>query len=189
MAGPTLEIEIKLSMANAGAALELLARTGFAAVHERAFESNIVFDTPTAELATSGRLLRLRSFLGEAILTFKGPAEPGPHKSRPEIETPVGDFFALRRIIEALGYGPRFRYEKYRTTFARPGEPGHVVLDETPIGVFLELEGEPDWIDSTAVELGFTENDYILDSYGTLFRDYCTRTGAEPSAMVFRAAE
>jgi adenylate cyclase class 2 len=185
MPSPKLEIEIKLSVANAEAARALLERAGFAALHERAFESNTVFDTPALELTSSGRLLRLRAFRGEAVLTYKGVAEPGPHKSRPEIETTAADGEALRRIIEALGYTPRFRYEKYRTTFARPNEPGHAVLDETPIGVYLELEGEPAWIDRTAAELGFARDAYILASYGTLYREYCERTGADPGAMVF----
>jgi adenylate cyclase len=45
-----------------------------------------------------------------------------------------------------------FRYEKFRTEWEM--EDGHLVLDETPIGVWAELEGQPLWIDATLEKLG-----------------------------------
>ncbi|MGC4050278.1 MAG: class IV adenylate cyclase [Paludibaculum sp.] len=179
------ETEVKLAVASAEAALQVLTKAGFAAAHERAFEANMLLDTPGSELMHTRRLLRLRDFRGETILTFKGPPEAGPHKTRPEVETCVADANAALAILNGLGYATVFRYEKYRTTFARAGEPGHAVLDETPIGVFLELEGEAGWIDKTAVELGFTPGHYILKSYGSLFREYCEKHGWHSAHMVF----
>lgn len=183
--GAPRETEIKLRVASADAARELLLRAAFHELHPRSFEANLVFDTSSRELLHSRRLLRLRDFRGEAIVTFKGPPEPGPHKTRPEIETRVEDSAAFEQILLALGYELLFRYEKYRTTLARPGDAGHAVLDETPIGTFLELEGDSAWIDSTAAELGFSPADYILESYGSLYREHCAARGLEPSHMVF----
>jgi len=180
-----MEIEIKLAVASAGEAAQRLRRAGFAPLHERAFEANSVFDTAGLELIHSGRLLRLREFRGEALLTFKGPPEPGPHKTRREIETRLEDGAALRALLESLGYQVVFRYEKYRTAFGRTGEPGHACLDETPIGCYLELEGPPAWIDAVAAELGFRAEDYITLSYGALYREHCRRQGVEPGHMVF----
>jgi adenylate cyclase class 2 len=182
---PAKETEIKLAVPSAEAARALLARAGFVELHERAFESNSVYDTPARDLMNSSRLLRLRAFRGEAILTFKGAPEPGPHKVRPEFETKASDPHALHLILEALGYEVLFRYEKYRTTLGRQGEPGHAVLDETPIGTYVELEGPAGWIDSTAALLGFSPADYILLSYGALYRQHCQRHGIEPTHMVF----
>ena len=54
-----------------------------------------------------------------------------------------------------------------------PANPGVVTLDETPIGWFLELEGSPDWIDKTARQLGFSEEDYVILSYAALYLTYC----------------
>lgn len=179
------ETEVKLAVPSAEAALQVLTKAGFAAAHERAFEANMLLDTPGSELMHSRRLLRLRDFRGETILTFKGPPEGGPHKTRPEVETSVADANAILGILNGLGYEVSFRYEKYRTTFSRTGEPGHAVLDETPIGVFLELEGEAGWIDRTAVEIGFTPADYILKSYGSLFREYREQHGWHSQNMVF----
>jgi adenylate cyclase class 2 len=58
-------------------------------------------------------------------------------------------------------------------------------LDETPIGVFLELEGPAEWIDRVAEELGFDESDYILASYATLYADHCRQRGVKPTDMLF----
>jgi adenylate cyclase class 2 len=76
-----------------------------------------------------------------------------------------------------------FLYEKYRTEYISTIEPGTVTLDETPIGTFLELEGPPDWIDATARRLNFTEADYIVESYGKLYSDYCIKHGLAPADM------
>jgi hypothetical protein len=43
-----------------------------------------------------------------------------------------------------------------------------LTLDETPIGVFVELEGERREIDRAARMLGFARSDYINKSYGEL---------------------
>lgn len=185
----SLEVEIKLAVPSAAEGRAKLLAAGFAPLHERAFEANSVFDTPSLELIQSGRLLRLRQFRGEALLTYKGPSEPGPHKTRREIETGVADGDAMQAVLESLGYRVVFRYEKYRTAFARPAGGGHAYLDETPIGCYLELEGAPDWIDATAAQLGFGRADYITLSYGALYREHCRRAGVEPSHMVFAAGD
>ena len=62
-----------------------------------------------------------------------------------------------------------FRYEKFRTEFQRRGSKGIATLDETPIGTYLELEGDPQWIDRMARTLGYEEKDYITASYARLF--------------------
>ncbi len=109
------------------------------------------------------------------MLTWKGPGQSGPHKSRAELETSVGSLETMRQILEQLGYGPVFRYEKYRTEFMDRAGLGVVTLDETPIGNFLEIEGPGEWIDQTAGRLGFSPKDYLLESYGKLYLDYCVR--------------
>lgn len=179
------ETEVKLALSSPEAGRELLLRAGFSPLHERAFESNEVFDTPNASLLSSRRLLRLREFRGQTILTFKGPPEPGPHKSRPEFETLASSAPALRQILLGLGYAITFRYEKFRSSFQRPNEHALAVLDETPIGTFLELEGPPAWIDSTAAQLGFSPEDYILLSYSALYREHCLRSSTSPTHMLF----
>ena len=94
----------------------------------------------------------------------------------------------MRGILEALGLRGWFRYEKYRTTFALPIAKKwavglHVELDETPIGVYLELEGPPNAIDHAAHELGFSRADYITKNYLLLHVENCRRNGVSVSQL------
>jgi len=180
------EVEIKLAVANAAAARRLLRGAGFQVARRRLFERNILFDTAAGTLRTAHCLLRVREAAGEVKLTFKGPPEPGPHKSREELETEVASARVFVAVLERLGFGPVFRYEKYRTEFRQAGRGGIATVDETPIGVYVELEGSPAWIDRTARKLGFAPDRYITASYGSLYLDWCRERGIEPSDMIFQ---
>ncbi len=180
MTGP-IETEIKIPMqSGAVPARLLLEQHGYRVTVPRTLQVDQVFDFPDGALRESGRLLRLRLEKrrlenappedSSAILTYKGPVlSAGLHKSREELETSVADGGTLEKVLERLGFVPSFRYEKYRTTFQASGEPGLVALDETPIGVFLELEGPAYWIDRTALRLGFAPRDYVTASYSALY--------------------
>ena len=184
-AASNLEIEIKLRLDSAVAARRLLRRLGFSIVKRRVFESNIIFDTPASELRTGRKLLRLRQAGQRHTLAFKGPPVSSRYKSREELESEFADPAAMRCILERLGYAPVFQYEKYRTEFAGADAAGAVMLDETPIGPFLELEGPPRWIDRTARALGFSRPGYIMASYGKLYLEHCQAKGVKPANMVF----
>lgn len=179
------ETEIKLRVESPGAAVERIMAAGLSLETPRHFEVNLVLDTPEGSLRSAGRLLRVRSAANRTVLTFKGRSENGVHKSREEIETVCDDFDATVALFERLGYRPVFRYEKFRSEFAREGDAGHVTLDETPIGTFLELEGEPHWIDEMAARLGFAGSDYVTASYGSLYAAHCAARSLTPSNMIF----
>jgi adenylate cyclase class 2 len=179
------EVEIKLAMNSVESARTVLRSGGFHVHRRRVFEANTVFDTADGALRTGGRLLRIRKAGKSVTLTYKGVATPGPHKSREEIETGLSSEPAAVAIFQSLGYLPLFRYEKYRTEFQQKSGGGTAMLDETPIGVYLELEGAPRWIDSTARRLGFTRADYITDSYGQLYFLWCENHRVPPTHMVF----
>ncbi|MCA1481278.1 class IV adenylate cyclase, partial [Bradyrhizobium sp. NBAIM08] len=132
-----------------------LQDAGYRVTKPRIFEANTLYDQPGEVLRARGCLLRLREVGDRAILTFKGPAERGKHKSREELETTLGEAGTAALILERLGFSATFRYEKYRTEYERPGEHGVVTIDETPVGWFIELEGLPEWIDDVAAKLGY----------------------------------
>jgi len=122
--------------------------------------------------------------------TCQPPEPPRRHKVREELELEVADAGTLTRIFEGLGMKGWFRYEKYRTTFRPPASlrwsKGLLIeLDETPIGVFLELEGPPEAIDRAAAELGFAKRDYIVENYLSLYVQACRAAGEEPRDMLF----
>jgi adenylate cyclase class 2 len=181
-----VENEIKLEVANIGVARRLLRAAGFRVSRPRVFESNIVLDTPNQAILRSGSLLRLRRVGKLGLLTFKGPPDNyGPHKSRLEVESEIAQPDAVRFLLGNLGYHPVFLYEKYRTEFARPHESGMATLDETPMGVYMELEGSPRWVDRSARRLGFSPTDYITSSYGRLWAEYCAARGEARGDMLF----
>ena len=183
--GVRREVEIKLRVEDAVTGKRLLRNSGFRIARRRAFEQNILFDTPGLDLRRRGALLRLRRSGSRWTVTFKDRSVRGKHKSREEVEVNVSDGVAFQAILERLGLAPVFRYEKYRTEFRSVRGSGIATLDETPIGVFVELEGSPAWIDRTARRLGFSEMHYITMSYGQLYIKDCLRKGVTPANMVF----
>jgi len=112
--------------------------------------------------------LTLRRVPEGGVVTHKGPRlfEAGL-KSREERETAVADPDVLQDILERLGLRPVFRYQKYREAYEWRGQ--EIVVDETPIGTFLEIEGDPEGIRAAASALGFGPGDYVTDSYVGLF--------------------
>jgi adenylate cyclase class 2 len=150
------------------------------------FEQNIVLDDSERSVKARNLLLRVRSAGKRITVTFKGKeAQGGVHKRREEREFQASDLEECLAVFEGIGFTPSLRYEKYRTEFGRGEEAGVVTLDETPIGVFMELEGPSRWIDATAKELGFSRDRYIGLSYGRLFQAWCAEYGIVSSNMSF----
>lgn len=187
------EIEIKLPVRSVRELKRRLRELGFRVVEARRRERNRLFDFPDARLRRTRRLLRLRAESGDYLVTFKGPpVRPLAYKVRSEIEVSVSDGERLEAIFLGLGLRQTFRYEKFRTTYARAREAqGHrharLELDETPVGNYLELEGPKRWIDRVARALGYERRDYVTASYAALYFARCRAEGRRPTHMVFAA--
>lgn len=179
------EVEVKIAATSATALRKKLREAGFEIRTPRVLERNLVLDDSGQRLRRQGLLLRLRSAGKKVLCTFKGPVETGRHKRRDELEFRPDNLNDCLAVFEALGYHPSFRIEKYRTEFARRGQPGLITLDETPIGLFMELEGPARWIDATAKSLGFSPADYITASYPALYFAWCREHSVQPGDMVF----
>lgn len=163
----TREVEIKLPFDSPSSARARLDALGAREVMARELEDNVLFDRESGTLRSSGQLLRLRRAGGTGLLTFKGPVDRSQaHKVRTEHQTRVDDPDALVRILESLGFEPTYRYQKYRTVYAL--DDLDICLDETALGCFVELEGPPEAIDRAAQRLGFTPEQYVLESYRAL---------------------
>jgi adenylate cyclase, class 2 len=163
-----VESEIKLSVASAEEAQALLVRLGASRVRPRHLEDNLLLDDAARTLAARGLVLRVRRTDAAAVLTYKGPRrEVDGVKSRTETELEVSDADACLALFEGLGFRPSFRYQKYRETYR--WREVEIVIDETPVGTFLEIEGEVADIHQAARALGRGPQDYILESYAALF--------------------
>ena len=183
-----VEIEIKLRLrADLAQVRRDLRKLGFRITKRRALESNILFYNSKRVLRKHGKLIRLRRVGRHALLTYKGPAEQSKYKRREEDEITLSDGAVVEKIFTHIGYHPVFRYEKFRTEYSKSSEAGKVLLDETPIGNFFEIEGTPRWIDRTARLLGFSVEDYINRSYGYLYLAYCRERRIRPKDMLFKS--
>ena len=183
------ETEIKFRITDLSALAATLRQLGFVEITRRTHEMNVLFDLPGRPLRARGDILRIRKYGGSWVLTHKAKSanSNGPHKIRLETETKVEDGAKLEAILRALQFEPVFRYEKYRAEWK--GEHGHVVIDETPIGNFGEIEGPADWIDKVARDLGISPADYSTDTYAGLFYLWKERTGSPANEMTFAAVK
>jgi adenylate cyclase class 2 len=164
-----VEREIKLRMAGPEAARAAVARLGARLLRARHLEDNRLFDDAASSLASAGKLLRLRRTPDGAVLTYKSSRTVVEGvRTLTEVETGVADADALERIFAGIGLRRVFRYEKYREVFG--WEDVEIVVDETPLGAFLEIEGPIDGIHRAASALGYGPADYVSDSYARLFR-------------------
>lgn len=181
----TLEREIKLRFDSVEEARAAVLATGATPLLGRRLQEDSLLDTETEELRRRRCVLRVRVENGKSRLTFKGPVQPSEMKLREEIETVVGDGEILLRVFEELGLHVWFRYEKYREEFAH--EDVIIAVDETPVGVFVEIEGSETGIASAAAVLGRSPADYIVDSYRALFLRHREECGGAGPDMVFDA--
>lgn len=179
------ETEIKFRVASLRDLARKLRGVGFRVVTPRTHEMNTLYDLPGEVLRGRKELLRLRKYGSQWTLTHKSGKKIGRHSSRTELETSVGDGKQMDLILRALGYAPSFRYEKFRAEWT--DGKGQVVVDETPIGNFCEIEGASRWIDETAGKLGVSESDYITTNYAGLFLEWKEQTKSGAKEMTFKA--
>lgn len=149
------------------------------------FESNDIFDTPSAELVAGSRLLRLRTqeWPGKTryVLTLKLPAEQqgARFKAREEHELEVVHGLGMRSVLEGLGLRVTARYEKIREQWR--WEDMEADLDVLPFMTAVELEGEAEHILRAAWRLGFGERQASIKNYHDLHQEWQRQNSMPPS--------
>ena len=179
----TFEREVKLRFESADAARAAIARTEATPLRSRRLQDDSMLDDLHETLRQRRCVLRVRIESGRSLLTFKGPVQASVMKLREEIETVVGDGETLLKCFEHLGYRVWFRYQKYREEYALNDVV--IAIDETPVGVFVEIEGGEQGIGETAEALGCGTTDYVLDSYRCLFMEHRRAHGLPDTDMLF----
>ncbi len=152
--------------------------------HPRTYEDNWCFDTPDQRFQQEDRLLRLRRD-HRILLTYKEPPSTADteFKVRQEYEIEVNDFEQARALVEKLGFAPSMRYEKYRETFRY--QEAEILLDETPLGTFVEIEGSRESIDAIKTQLELDDANRLTASYGDIFEAVRTTYDLPFSDMTF----
>src|SRR5262245_39418921 len=145
-AGAMLEIEMKFPVADFDVAEHALA--AWQARREPAIdEADDYFNAPDRDFARTDEAFRLRQIGERNLITYKGPKQAGPAKTRTEIEVPLeagaksADGF--RQLVLKLGFRPTAVVRKRRTIwhFQRGGFDLQACLDEVAeIGRFVEVE-------------------------------------------------
>ena len=181
------EVEVKFRVPDPEGLTRRLRDAGFHLETPRTFERNVLYDTPGRSLRAQTAILRVRRYGERWLVTYKCLPKDhnpdAPHKHREETETEVRDGEAIGSIFTSLGFQPSFAYEKWRTEFS--DSTGHCVLDETPIGIYAELEGPPEWIDVTGGKLGVDSSAFLTLSYGRLFEKWREETGSSAQNLTF----
>jgi adenylate cyclase class 2 len=189
------EIELKFPISDVNDFQSRLPNLGFHLDTPRTFEHNTLYDTPTRDLRAKKQLLRLRQYGEICTLTHKRQPDSDPidttrYKIRIETETTIAECSAMTEIFLQLGYTAAFVYEKYRTEWSHTISPdgttlGHLVIDETAIGNYAELEGPTEWIDRTLADLQVDPATCITDSYGKLFLSWKAQNNHPAENLTF----
>ncbi len=182
---PAIERELKFAGVDLdtlrGRLLELEAER----VGPPADEDNWLLDRK-AELGKRESVLRVRQDGRNAVVTFKGPASfDGAAKLRAELEMRVEGAERALELFRALGYEIERRYQKIREEWRLGAET--ICLDHTPIGDFVEFEGEK--AEAVAKRCGFDPATAVRKSYLMLYEDYIAEHPDAPRDMIFRDEE
>jgi adenylate cyclase class 2 len=162
-----LETEVKFFLKDIASMRRRMLELGIE-TKGRLFETNICYEDRDNTMIQKKTLLRLRQD-EKTTLTFKSRPESNSSdcKVLSELEVEVGDMASMSQILEALGFHPEQRYEKWRETLMldRTG----LFLDTMPYGNFLEIEGLPQDIKTCASRLGLGWHKRILLNYLEIF--------------------
>lgn len=178
----SLEREIKFSGVDLEDLRQRLAELEAERVSAATFEDNWLLDR-SGELEKKECILRLRVDGNASSLTYKGPPRFEERvKVRTEHETQVTSAPETRALFEALGYRVERRYQKMREEWQLGGVT--IALDHTPIGDFVEFEGEGAEI--VARRCGFDLETSERRTYLRLYADHRKEHPEAPRDMLFK---
>lgn len=178
------EIEVKFIVEDLPATRQRVLAIGARLKTPRTYENNLLFDTPDQRLHQQNRLLRLRSDQRH-LLTCKEPpvSKDIDYKVLNEYEVEVSDPARMHTILQRLGFICVMRYEKYRETFSY--QDAEILLDETPVGAFMEIEGTRTVIRDIATRLGLDFGTRLTSGYQDIFAAVCAAYELQLTDMTF----
>jgi adenylate cyclase class 2 len=108
-------------------------------------------------------------------------------KVREEIEFETSEPYRAISLFEQLGFRRAFRYQKYRTAYQLvvDGHSLQVVFDETPMGNFIEIEGNERTVSEVFQASGFSVEDLVRESYPELQAKRCRERGVPLEDLIF----
>ena len=185
-----LEIEAKMQVDDHAPIRQRLELAGARRLH-RHLETNTFIDTVVHPLQQRDSGLRIRRALDvdtglvTAVITHKGPRQPGLLKIRPETEVKVASYEDAVALMEALDYHITLCFEKRRDSWQLDG--CEVELDELPqLGRFVEIEGPSESaIESVRGRLALAGHPLIQNGYATLVARHLAATVPNSRTLTF----
>jgi len=189
-----VEIEAKMTVESFDPVRTRLREAGASGPVEH-HEVNTFFDTEDRSLLAADEGLRLRldrlvaAGTDRHVITYKGPRQLGPLKSREELEVEVSDPAGATALLERLGYLRTLSFEKRRESWEL--DRCKVELDELPhLGKFVEIEG-PD--EATVMRLrerlGLASRPIVKSGYISLLMSHLQERGKTTKDVTFPAPE
>ncbi|HZK82922.1 MAG TPA: class IV adenylate cyclase [Humisphaera sp.] len=187
-----VEIEAKMAVKDLGAVRARIKECG--ATRLGAFaEVNTFFDTDDRSLLAADKGLRLRlkrnTETGEEdhIITYKGPRQPGPLKSREEVELAVEGSAEAIKLLESLGFAKTLSFEKRRESWLL--DNCEIELDELPyIGNYVEIEGpDEQTVLRVRKRLNLSDRELIKYGYIAILTGYLQERGMTQRDIKFTA--
>jgi adenylate cyclase, class 2 len=190
-----LEVELKFPVADIDELRSRLIEVGARGDGE-IFEDNLLLDDVEESLRRRGEMLRLRRDR-RLTLTHKAPVSNLAFKTRVEREVHVDDFDGTVAILQAIGFHPSVRYQKFRQTFTldivvggyfdalAPRHQVVITLDRLPFGTFCEIEGAPEAIEATARLLDLNVADASIEDYLALWERLVREKGSDVGGLIF----
>lgn len=176
-----MEREIKFARVELESLRDRLKELEAERIRPATLEDNWVLDRGEG-LHVSGCVLRLRKDGHGARLTFKGPVHfEGRTRVRIEHEVEVGSADKALELFDSIGYAVARRYQKLREEWQLGGVT--ICLDHTPIGDFVEFEGEG--AETLARRCGFDPGKAERRSYLRLYEDFQREHPEAPEEMLF----
>lgn len=185
-----VEIEAKMRVSDFDALRGRLEAAGADRLH-RHLETNTFLDAADHRLQSCDSGLRVRRALDidtgsvTAVITHKGPRQPGPMKIRPETEVKVGSYDDAVSLLQQLGYDVTLSFEKRRESWILAG--CEVEMDELPeLGRFVEIEGPDEAaINAVQIRLGLQHEPLIQTGYATMIARHLARTSPSRHTLTF----
>lgn len=163
------EIEVKLPVKEFKEVKKLLKRLKAKRKFKETLEKNILFDHKSLRLKRKDWVLRLRHFCNKNLLTLKTKTKGKKgFKVREEINLYFEDFEKMKKILKKLGFFEVFYYEKFREEYEMEGL--NISLDRTPVGNYVEIEGDYKKIEDFLEKIGAGINQTLSLSYYQIFR-------------------
>lgn len=157
------EIEIKLQINNED--LKRLEKELNLENEEWLFERTYGFFTPDGESIKKGIFPRIKS-KGDDCGRFCVKVKNGEDKEyfeRDEYEMNICSIGKMTSILKVLGYTDIRIFEKFRKSIITGATK--ICLDRLPLGLFVEIEGEKEYIEKMVKKLGLQKNERIAKAY------------------------